>query len=288
MSWEAPQRLSDVFPDAIEGVGIFHYLEELDVPWKQDVDSTSLDLLYHVERSDDKFVSPLVSRLFPPNSALNYTSYQKLAKAIFTKYSVRWSKLYQTLSLEYNPIENYNMVENEDINVEGKSQSTSNNTRTNNLQRTRKNEDSDTESGTVNVASSDTGTVGVTGSSQEQRNQNVYGFNSSTAVPSDTGTSSGSNNSTTTNNLAGSRDETRELVFGHNVDETIEDTGSVKDEGGGSVEHNDTTGRKLTRSGNIGVTTSQKMIESERNLWIWDFFEDVFKDLDKLLVLPIF
>lgn len=47
--------------------------------------------------------------------------------------------------------------------------------------------------------------------------------------------------------------------------------------------------RKLTRSGNIGVTTSQQMIESEIELWQWVFIRDVvFKDLNELFTLHIY
>ena len=49
-----------------------------------------------------------------------------------------------------------------------------------------------------------------------------------------------------------------------------------------------TSDRTLKRSGNIGVTTSQQMIESERKLWLWNFFESVFSDIDKILVLKIY
>ena len=49
------------------------------------------------------------------------------------------------------------------------------------------------------------------------------------------------------------------------------------------------TERNLTRSGNIGVTTSQQMIQSERELYIWNFFLDVvFPDLDKIFTLKCY
>ena len=45
----------------------------------------------------------------------------------------------------------------------------------------------------------------------------------------------------------------------------------------------------LTRHGNIGVTTSQQMIESERALWMWQFFYDVvFPDVNRVLTLSIY
>ena len=44
----------------------------------------------------------------------------------------------------------------------------------------------------------------------------------------------------------------------------------------------------ITRSGNIGVTTTQQMLSSERELWKWNFFDQVYKDIDSVLSLPIY
>lgn len=56
----------------------------------------------------------------------------------------------------------------------------------------------------------------------------------------------------------------------------------------GTRTHTETGTRTLTRSGNIGVTTSQQMLESEIALWEWSFYENVFKDVDKLLTSPLY
>lgn len=45
--------------------------------------------------------------------------------------------------------------------------------------------------------------------------------------------------------------------------------------------------RELKRSGNIGVTTSQQMIQSERDLWMWNFYDKIFEDIDSLLTLSV-
>ena len=55
-----------------------------------------------------------------------------------------------------------------------------------------------------------------------------------------------------------------------------------------SSESDGTQTRELTRSGNIGVTTSQQMIASERELWQWNYFNVVFHDIDSVLCLPIY
>jgi hypothetical protein len=46
--------------------------------------------------------------------------------------------------------------------------------------------------------------------------------------------------------------------------------------------------RTLTRSGNIGVTTSQQMIQSSIDLWQWNFFTQVFEDIDTLLTIATY
>lgn len=59
----------------------------------------------------------------------------------------------------------------------------------------------------------------------------------------------------------------------------------------GSKENNYTDrihDKTLIRSGNIGVTTSQQMLESELNLRKYDFFQQVFKDVDKILCSYIY
>lgn len=43
-----------------------------------------------------------------------------------------------------------------------------------------------------------------------------------------------------------------------------------------------------TRSGNIGVTTTQQMIKAEREVWMWNFFDQVYKDIDSVLSLPFY
>ena len=70
-------------------------------------------------------------------------------------------------------------------------------------------------------------------------------------------------------------------------DLTETQTGTQGNVMGGS--DTETRNYRLTRSGNIGVTTSQQMIESERLLWVWNFFRDVvFRDVDRVLTISIY
>lgn len=46
---------------------------------------------------------------------------------------------------------------------------------------------------------------------------------------------------------------------------------------------------RKTRSGNIGVTTTQQMLESEINLWQWNFYyRELFRLADKLVTIPVY
>lgn len=42
------------------------------------------------------------------------------------------------------------------------------------------------------------------------------------------------------------------------------------------------------RSGNIGVTTTQQMLLAERQVWAWNYFDQVYKDIDSVLALPFY
>lgn len=62
---------------------------------------------------------------------------------------------------------------------------------------------------------------------------------------------------------------------------------SAREEHSGTTE--DVVEHELTRSGNIGVTTSQQMIESERLLYMWDMLREViYKDVDNVVALNIY
>lgn len=68
-------------------------------------------------------------------------------------------------------------------------------------------------------------------------------------------------------------------------------TASPSDASGSDTEVSsdmDDNERVLTRSGNIGVTTSQQMLQSELDLRKYDFFAMIYRDLDTVLCLAIY
>ena len=160
-------------------------------PWAEETDGKVLALEYFGNRSGSKIIAPLLEKMLT-EAGLSYEAKQNIVDLIWIRFGRNWGKLWDTLTVVYNPIENYRMTETGKINHGG-----------------------------------------------DQQN-GVYGFNSTAAVPSGTG-----------------------------HDEYIDNT-------------------ELTRSGNIGVTTSQQMIQSERDLWVWKFFEQVFQDVDTVLSIDVY
>ena len=73
-------------------------------------------------------------------------------------------------------------------------------------------------------------------------------------------------------------------TYGRTDAETMSNTNSSTENG-----TNDFTGKETTRrTGNIGITTNQQMIQAERDLWKWNFFSQIFADVDRYLTLAVY
>ena len=280
-------KLNEVFTDYINN-GIFTFLNSLEVPWKDKNISKQLNLQYHGNISGKKETSPLVDSLIVENN-LTDNSKTMLAMSIFSIYSNKWNKLYRILSLEYEPIENYNMIETE------KTASTNKNTDTITTNTTNSNDVTETNTGTntANDSENTTGKNAITDSRTITENNNVtnnnslYGFNSLSGVNADsqngTETRNTTDNNTHNDDLKGTR--TNEHSENINTSKVTSQKNDIKDVKDGTHIENGSQDRTLSRHGNIGVTTSQQMINSEIELWQWDFFSGVFKDIDKILTI---
>lgn len=82
-----------------------------------------------------------------------------------------------------------------------------------------------------------------------------------------------------------SRSVNNETYGFNSTDPTPTDNGSESSTSEGSKDDNQ---RDLTRSGNIGVTTSQQMLQSEIDLRKWIFYDNIMIDIDKILTLSIY
>lgn len=214
-------RLEDVISNPMQSV--FYALQSFDVPWKSMNVNINLDSDYNICHSGKKITSPLVDFFIDSETGkIDSTSMVLLANIIYTKYGVKWNKQWETMYFDYDPISNYDMIEEM------------------------------TDDETVH----EFGHAMAGNYSENGNNENKKaGFNS-TDYQKDTQNIS-QNSGTQSNTESGENVDTRNYT--------------------------------LTRKGNIGVTTSQQMIESERNLWMWNFFEQiVYPDIDRVLTINMY
>lgn len=204
-------------------------------------DKVSADLkLFTVFTSDEMF-SYFVNKFgergfylyYDSENAANNTNRVKQASdyiALYGKsHKYEYDKLVDTLSLEYNPIENYSMTEK------------GTDTRAPNITQTNKG---------VN-----TNTVGVDTSITTGKTT----FDKSDSFINDTKTTNTGTNTDT-----------------QDINTTVTTTGNEK------------TVHEFTRSGNIGVTTSQQMIESERQLAMFSVVDLFVKAIADIILIGVY
>ena len=191
-------QIVDIFTDSTSG--IFHALKNIatgeSFEWLDN--DEYLDITYYVSHSGEKYASRFYLTMLEHNKTIS-----DIANIIFNKFSDKWKRIYDAIMMEYNPINNYDMVENEKVN------------------------------------SKITSTVGT--------DNKTYGFGSGTAAPTDTA------DSTST-------------------------TEGLKDD----------NFRELTRSGNIGVTTSAQLLEGELEVRKNIFIDIVMNDIDTMMCLKLY
>ena len=235
---------------------------DVNVPWGDSVDDSTLDMEYLLNHSGGKFCAPIIKSLLErggtyvnEDGTLSTNSVYILARIIVAKYKNNWQRLWDVNSSVYNPINNYDMVETRTT------KGASSEAKVSKLDRL------DEESVTNEYGKTETVDHGRTSDSMSYR----YGINTDTEDPKPSEKDTMEEGGTTTTTDGGSDYTLRELSSAS--DSTTNSVGASEEE------------EELHRSGNIGVTTTQKMIEEERRLWVWNYFEQVFSDLDKELAL---
>lgn len=144
---------------------------------------------------------------------------------------------------------------------------------------------------------------------KQTTNNSIYGFNSSDPVSSNKSDFSGQNTDNEQEKKTTHTGYDEKVLSGSQTNaetgnEKLEKEGSIEIEKTGKVEltkvgfdTTDHTGKQIVdhtgtdtidTTGNIGVTTSQQMLESEIALWKWNFLETVFSHIDSVLTLAIY
>lgn len=163
------------------------------------------------------------------------------------KYQINWKKLYDTTVLEYNPIENYDRMEDWTDNDDETSTSARDNTR------------------------NTTNTVKSTSTNEVMNSVNVTDQN--TAFN------------------AGLADHAKQITDG----DTTENGSITNTETGKDTENENVNGGRTGRHtrvgrahGNIGVTTSQQMIQSERDLVLFNLYDVIAESFIENFCLMVY
>ena len=181
-----------------------------------------------------------------------YTIIRNLVDAVLIEKKYEIDTLYNTTILEYNPIENYNSTEKETTTLSGS--------------------EIDTKSGseiharTGNDSTTYTGgtTTTPTGSTSVTRKETAFN------EPSDLATS--------TQDVTSYEGMSTSEVFKDRADTVTHDTTDTTSYNNLRDEHtfnNRKNERTFERKGNIGVTTSQQMLEQERNIALFSVWQHI-------------
>lgn len=181
-----------------------------------------------------------------------YTIVRNLVDAVLTEKKYEIDTLYNTTILEYNPIENYNSTEKETTTLSGSEIDTKSGSETH----TRSGNDSTTYTGGT--------TTTPTGSTSVTRKETAFN------EPSDLATSSQdvtSYEGMTTSEVFNNREDT------NSHDET--DTATFNNLKNEHTFNNRKNERTFERKGNIGITSSQNMIEQERRIALFSVWQHI-------------
>lgn len=250
--------LRDVFSGWESGTGLFSFLAaQTTMPWAnaENVDNSVLDIAYFGNHSGGKFCAPLVKLLINDDGVIPSAARVAIAKILISKYLTNWNRLWETNVASYSPIHNYDLYEERDLATTD--------------------DNIETTDGELSRTGTEGLTHGMVESTQHGRTvDNVgyqYGLNTTEYQQNRSDEDVSTEGGTTTTTDSGTDTTTRNLVDSTDQKVTEDNEGT---------EHEETH-----RYGNIGVTTTQKLIQEERNLWLWNFFDEVFNDLDKELAL---
>lgn len=268
-------KMIDVYSNYPTDGGVFSPMSK--APWADTMSGTNLDILYLDGHSGERYCSNFINHRLNDSDVLSSDNRTLISNILWAMFGIQWTRLWATMKpVDYDPLTNYKMEET----LEG----TESSTRTPDLTKgdTGTVQTTGQDKRTPNLTRNGTGTVNDNGSATNTNQNGIWGFNSSTSVPSDMSDGTATNENTTT------RDLTETETGTDTTDRTNTDTYNRSYTETGTDTTAGTSSRKLTRTGNIGTNTFQNLLQQERNIWMYDFFEQVFKDVDSVLTIPIY
>ena len=224
------------------------------------IDNTVLDLL---ELPEDEDGNELIERDTLKDNLLMDTaemeilypdsSFLKMAIGAWSKKQVPiWSELYASTQYEYNPIWNVDGTVVEERDLEGTDYRTDDHT----TERIHDDSMERTHDDTLERTHDDTLTT----------DSSTYGYNSSTAAPTD------------------------KVENAHDGTITDAHTGTITDTDTGTIKHDtsDTGTITTTRTGNIGVTSTQSLIKEQRDIVQFNIMDYIINDFKNRFCLLVY
>lgn len=226
-----PEWLSSTIQTEVETIALYDYgMRELR-PY----------LEYLTTREDPNHIKPSIDAVVK-SAVLSYV----------TKYSYKYDALFETETFDYNPIENYDMTE---IMTNDTTETTYGKVST--LTKVKDSQDERTLDTTDETTPDLTDTHTLNSLTNTQTNE-IAGFDSAGFNDADKKTDVGTGSETTTTTGTSTTTHSGTDTMAHTGTDTDTDTLSGKD--------SEVRNYTLTRSGNIGVTTSQQMVTSQREV----------------------
>lgn len=299
------QHLREYFPNYLSDDSLFTKMATLGAPWSSEI-GQDMDDAYFTMYSGIKNPSEFVTLHLNPGTEI--ANSLTIARILYGMCGDNWTKLWEAFKTQYTPIDNYNVQE------------TVSTTRSSDRTVNRTNDLTSTVDGTEKQTTEQDGTQGVTGTTsantttdsngtsslehgeQIQRDAEAddytYGFNSAekvatgvrieigtdihsgtdttTTIDHSTSETSGTSKTDTVDHATGTLDiTTKDVRADKVVDDTLDTTEGKED-------------IQRTRQGNVGQNSYQELLRQEFELWRWNFFTQVFEDVDKFLVLSVY
>lgn len=221
----------------------------------------------------------------------------------YNSHKYQYETLYNTTLLKYEPLQNYNRTEEveDTTNRTGMNDTTfgsrTDTSTTNNTTNIGAQDNTNTDNETTKIGAINTETNSSTNKKGSESNEKEVApydsenyYNQEKDTLSFTNRSDTNNSTTTTNARTDTRTNTTTEKVGAREDTT---TSSTSNTFGG---HTDATSRNENETythsshmyGNIGVTTSQQMLQSEREVAYFNFVSIVAHDIIKLIAICIY
>lgn len=267
-------KVNEVYNEWKSGKGFFHFLyyyfsnasPVIECPFIPDgATAELLDMKYHGGHSGRKITSIFVDTYLDDFDGMQDAYFVRFAEIFWKLNSENLLREWSIMQSQYNPLNNYEMTES-GTDTRGGTQTynatNSSTTQNTGTDTTRQNTDMTTETG-----ANDSSIV----------THSINGFNSG-----GTGVNADSTKTTDKTQTTGTaQDNYSEIEHGL----TVETSGGTDS----TITDDFTNSHSLTRSGNIGVTTSVDMLSQHGDFWDkWNFYNILFATVDKLLTIPIY